>query len=224
MQKNGTQWQYETRRFDLANAKPFTLDYKITRPPHQPLDRIFNHRINPSSYTIEVSGVDGKYPVSNLSDLDPTTACVLRPDKNDSIFITIRFKKPTILKGMMLLNGYTKNAETYRNNSRIDSMMVMGKSFIVYAHEKKQDTTLLDCNMLFGLNYCMGNLKPDKCFSEVLPHFDWQTLTDYAVVVNLSVDPWGNTHYTEIRILITATKKGLKYEDLCVSEILLIGK
>ena len=78
--------------------------------------------------------------------------------------------------------------------------------------------------MLFGLNYCMGNLKPDKCFSEVLPHFDWQTLADYAVVVNLSVDPWGDTHYTEIRILITAATKGLKYDDLCVSEILLIGK
>ncbi len=224
MQKNGTQWRYETRRFNLANAKPFTLDYKITRPPHQPLDRIFNHRINPSAYTIEISGADGKYPVSNLSDLDPATACVLRPDKNDSLYVTIRFKKPTLLEGMLLLNGYTKNAETYRNNSLIDSMMVMGKSFRVYAYEGKYDTTHLEWGLPFGKHYSIYDLRPDKCSSEAPPHFDWQTLADHAVIVKLSEDPWGDSFYTEICILITATKKGLKYDDLCVSEILLIGE
>ena len=231
MQKNGTQWQYETRRFDLANAKPFTLDYKITRPPHQPLDRIFNHRINPSSYTIEVSGADGKYPVSNLSDLDPTTACVLRPDKNDSLYITIRFKKPTVLEGLLLLNGYTKSAETYRKNSRIDSLLVFADRFDVFDDGEEKHTSAPDKNiMLLGnvdhwiVKYTDFVPAAAKFPGKMPKTFDWQSLVDNAMLLNLSFSPFYDTYYTEIRIVISATEKGLKYDDLCVSEILLIGK
>lgn len=110
---------------------------------------------------------------------------------------------------MLLLNGYTKNAETYRNNSLIDSMMVMGKSFRVYAYERKHDTTHLEWGLPFGKHYSIYDLRPDKCSSEAPPHFDWQTLADHAVIVKLSEDPWGDSFYTEICILITATKKGL---------------
>ena len=54
--------------------------------------------------------------------------------------------------------------------------------------------------------------------------FDWQSLVDNAMIVNLSDEPWTDNCYTEIRIVITAAAKGLKYQDLCLSEILLIGK
>ena len=232
LQQKGKMWQYETRHFDLAASKPFRVFYRLNNLPQQPLERILNHRIDTSAYTITVSGADKKYPAANLSDLDPATACVLRPDKNDSIFITIRFKKPTILEGMLLMNGYTKNAESYRNNSRIDSLLIYGNFFDTYKDEKgKIDTTTYKNDMLFNVEYEHWSEKwadhapvPSKYPEKNIKSFDWQTIVDNALILRISDNPWYDTHYTEIRIIITAATKGLKYSDLCVSEILLIGK
>ncbi|MBO7625028.1 MAG: hypothetical protein J6S82_06980 [Bacteroidales bacterium] len=232
MQKQGKLWQYETRHFDLAAAKPFTVDYRLTRQPHQSLDRLLNHRIPASAYTIEVSGADSKYPAANLSDLDPATTTVLKPGKNDSICITISFKKPTALEGMLLLNGYTKNAETYRNNARIDSLMVFGDYSTIH-HEGEETISDFEKNdLLFGekdwnkpsLN-CRWHPLPKKITSQPPTSFDWQSLVDNALIIKCCFDPYYEEYcYTEIRIVITAAAKGLKYQDLCLSEIMLIGK
>ena len=229
MKRKGNTYHYETQRFNFATAKPFIIDYYLTQPPHQPLDRILNHRIPSSQYTIEVSGADPKYPVANLSDLNPSTATVLRPDKNDSIYITIRFHKPTALEGMVLLNGYTKNVETYHNNARIDSLMVFGSRFQTYTHEGRTDTNRNRQVLLFGehdwiVKYTKYNPLPQKNAGHTPENFDWQSLIDNALSLGLSDGPWNETYYEEIRIIITAAEKGRKYKDLCVSEILLVGK
>jgi hypothetical protein len=229
MKQKGNTYHYEAQRFNFATAKPFTIDYYLTQSSHQPLDKVLNHCIPPSQYTIEVSGVDPKYPVANLSDLDPATATVLRPDINDSIYITIRFHKPTALEGMLLLNGYTKNAETYRNNARIDSLIVFGSRFQVYTYEGKTDTNRNRQIMLFGehewiVKYIKANRLPQKYAGYAPEKFDWQSLVDSAMLLGLSDGPWNSTYYEEIRIIITAEAKGRKYNDLCVSEIMLIGK
>ena len=177
------------------------------------MDDIFNHRIDPSQFTVEVSGVNRKYPVANLFDLDPSTATVLQPGKGDSTYITIRFKKPTRLDGMMLLNGYTKNADTWRNNSRIDSLLAYKTSYVVIGSidDGRIDTTLHENE----LEVEMTGIEP--------PGYSWQPLIDNADTFCLS-DLWWDEYYTELRIVITSTKKGLKYDDLCVSEIIFIGK
>ncbi len=231
LQQKGKMWRYETRHFDLAASKPFRVFYFLPNPPHQPLDRILNHRIDPSEYTITVSGADKNYPAANLSDLDPATTCVLRPNKNDSIFITILFKKPTVLEGLLLINGYTKSAETYRNNSRIDSLLVFADRFDVFYDGEKKHTTAPNKNiMLLGdvdhwiVKYTDFVPAAAKIPGKMPKTFDWQSLVDNAMLLNLSNAPYQDTYYTEIRIVISATEKGLKYDDLCVSEILLIGK
>lgn len=229
MKNKNKLWQYETRHFDLAAAKPFTVDYRLTRQPRQPLDRLLSHRIPASAYTMEVSGTDPKYPAANLSDLDPATTTVLKPGKNDSIYIIIRFKKPTALEGMLLLNGYTKNAETYRNNARIDSLMVFGDYNSIFRSEK-ETISQQEKNMLLAgerdyiIKYTDFRPLPTKYTGVSPTSFDWQSLVDNAMIVNLSDEPWTDNCYTEIRIVITAATKGLKYQDLCLSEILLIGK
>ena len=53
--------------------------------------------------------------------------------------------------------------------------------------------------------------------------YSWQSLLDNVDAFRLS-DPWWPEYYTELHIVITSTKKGLKYNDLCISELLLIGK
>lgn len=232
MKNKNRLWQYETRHFDLATAKPFTVDYRLTRQPHQPLDRLLNHRIPASAYTIEVSGADSKYPAANLSDLDPVTTTVLKPGKNDSIYITIRFKKPTVLEGMLLLNGYTKNAETYRNNARIDSLMVFGDYSAIYHDGEETISRNVKKDLLFGekkwekpSSNNNWHPLPQKITSQPPTSFDWQSLVDNALIIECCFDPYYEEYrYTEIRIVIIAANKGLKYQDLCVSEILLIGK
>ena len=231
MEQNGDIWHYETSRFDLAAAKPFTIDFKLKHQPHQDLDRLLNSRIDPTKYTIEVSGIDKKYPVGNLTDLKPYTTAVLRPDKNDSTYITIRFKRPTSLEAMLILNGYTKNIDTWRENSRIDSMMITGDGFSTYYYEGDTNTSQDINETFFGRTERGKGEKywitlPDK-FPTLEPKaYDWQTLVDGATLINLTKGggPWGKQYFTELRINISATAKGLKYDDLCVSEIILIGR
>ncbi len=225
MKQDGDLWRYEARHFDLAAAKPFTVDYRLKNRPQQPIDDILNHRIDPSQFTIEVSGVDRKYPVASLFDLNPSTATVLRPDKNDSIYITIRFKKPTCLDGIMFLNGYTKNAETWRNNARVDSLLVYKTGYEVVGpfDDGKMDTSRFDNMLEIGWEP-RGKRPISKEVAGREPSgYSWQPLIDNADDLPFG-NPWWNEYYSELHIIITSTKKGLKYDDLCISELLLIGK
>ena len=221
MKQEGDLWHYEAYHFDLAAAKPFIVDYKLKDCPQQPIDNILNHRIDPSQFTVEVSGADSKYPVANLFDLDPTTATVLRPDKEGNIYITIRFRKPVNLEGIMLINGYTKNADTWKNNSRIDSMWISADYSSI--HHFVPDTSYSKGDMVFGYR---DREKGNKPIAYNVPTkepsgYSWQPLLDNASTFNLGY-PWSDDYFTELHFRITATKKGQKYDDLCVSEILLI--
>ncbi len=222
MKQEGDLWHYEAYHFDLAAAKPFIVDYKLKDCPQQPIDDIFNHHIDPSQFTVEVSGADRKYPAANLFDLDPSTATVLRPDKDGNIYITIRFRKPVNLEGILMLNGYTKNADTWKNNSRIDSMWISADYSSI--HHFFPDTSYSKGDMVFGGSDWRKNNKPIayNVPSEEPNGYSWQPLLDNASTFNLGY-PWSDDYFTELHFRITATKKGLKYDDLCVSEILLIS-
>lgn len=210
----GGRWHYEARNFDLAKAEPLSFNYWIENNSARLTD-LFNHRIAPDRYTVEVSGSDPKYPAANLSDLDLATAAVLRPIKDDSLFVTIRFKQPTKVKTIVFYNGYCKSAATWRANSRVASMMV-------YDPISRRDP-------FFYQSY---NTTPEK----MVPHykngpkplrtampdsFTWQGLTDAAEIIHLS-DYYGNSPLTELHFSIAATAKGSKYDDLCISEIILL--
>ena len=47
------------------------------------------------------------------------------------------------------------------------------------------------------------------------------TLTDAAEIIHIS-DYYGNPPLTEIRFSIATTTRGAKYDDLCISEIILL--
>jgi len=223
MKKEGNTWRYEARRFDLAAAKPFVLDYRLKQPVCQPLDRLFNHRVDPSEYTITVSGTDPKYPASNLTDLDYTTATVLQPDRHDSLYITIRFNKPTNLEGIMILNGYTKNADTWRNNAHIDSAWISAVYYEI--HHYSEDTTTYVKDIVFGYDNWRKNNRPSAYHvaANEPTGYSWQHLLDNATVFSINY-PWSDRYFTELHLCITDIKKGLKYDDLCISELILIGR
>ena len=235
MQRNDNQWTYSTTRFDLAAAKPFVLVYNMKGAVPQPIDRLLNHRISPDQYNVIVSGADKKYPAGNLSDLDLATATVLRPDKEDSLYITLRFKKPTHVDAMLLVNGYTKIADTWRNNARIDSLMVHDS--IPYALYRDYDTDKIDTvinrkgwdeQMLFGEADWIVKWTDFRPLPAKYPHgepaaYDFQSIIDNALILTTN-EIFSYNLVTEIKIRITAVAKGQKYNDLCVSEIILLQK
>ena len=51
--------------------------------------------------------------------------------------------------------------------------------------------------------------------------FTWQGLTDAAEIMHI-FDYYGNPPLTEIRFSIATTTRGAKYDDLCISEIILL--
>ena len=202
MQEAGERLFYETRNFNFTTAEPLEITY-VTERIREELPDLLSRRISPDHYTITVSGVDPKYPVANLSDMDLSTATVLRPNNRDSLYITVTFHDSVTLTGMLLYNGYSKDRQTWLNNSRIDS--VGGKD--VY-------------------QWCINYGSEPKAFT-------WQGLTDAAIRIPFAdrkmdyVFPWGwkdrRQKVKEITVAVTAVKPGAKYNDLCVSEIILIG-
>ena len=228
MQRGEDRWTYSTSRFDLAAAKPFVLVYNLTGPMPQPIDKLLSHRLSPDQYTITVSGADKKYPVSNLSDLDLSTATVLRPDKEDSLYITIRFTEPTLIEGLLLVNGYTKNADTWRNNARIDSLMVHYSTIVTYApfgNRSAERREKIETRLFFGERDWIKKWVEYRSLPAKYPHgepagYDFQSIIDNALL--LPINMYEESNITEIKIRITAIAKGLKYNDLCISEIILL--
>lgn len=212
-------WRYTARDFDLAKAEPLTISFLYDDFPARVTD-LFNHRIPPSQYTVEVSGADPMYPAKNLSDFDLGSTTVLRPDKNDSLHIVIRFKKPTPLKTIVFFNGYCKNATVWRNNSRVESMtvdMVSGKERLhLYTNYYSPS------NQPFrGWTYI-----PKRLRAEIPDSFTWQGLTDAAETIHLSeYYYYSDSEFLvdELHFSIATTTRGEKSPDICISEIILLG-
>lgn len=210
----GGRWHYAARNFDLAKAEPLRLRYWLENEPARLTD-LFNHRIAPSRYTVEVSGADPKYPAANLSDMDLATATVLRPGKGDSLYITIHFKRATKVRTIVFYNGYCKDAATWRANSRVASMMVYDPSgnhdpFFYQSYNATPEKMVP--------RYKAG---PKPLRTAMPDSFTWQGLTDAAEIMHIS-DDYGNPPMTELHFSIATTAKGSKYDDLCISEIILL--
>ncbi len=231
--KEGHLRTYYANKFDLAAAKPLQLVYNLKKPISQPLDKLLNRRLDPSKYTVTVSGADPKYPAANLSDLDPSTATVLKADKQDSVYITISFKEPTAIAALLLLNGYTKDRDTWRNNARIDSMLVtaINPGYHYRDYETGKIDTALNTRdrqlvMLFGEHEWIRKWVESRWLPGEYPHgepagYDFQSLIDNSLMLTLGTI-WSIELVTEIKIRITDIAKGLKYNDLCISEIILL--
>lgn len=220
---------FTAKDFDLATAEPLRLQF-LFRYREDNTDFILKHRIPADRYTIEVSGVDKGYPAANLSDKNLATAAVLRAGAGDSIYITIRFKKPTPLGAIVFYNGYGKSLEAWRNNSRVDSMLVTARF-----ETEKETQILFYGSAIFNKKNMSWDCFPGAMDAREPEDFTWRGLTETALCQTLYLGPidmdeneeyeedYGAPTVTELHFSITAVKKGLKYNDLCISEIVLLG-
>ncbi len=201
LQRKGRMLCHEARDLDFATAEPLSIVYHARRP-HEEVTELLSRRIRPDRYTISVSGSDPRYPVANLSDLDLGTATVLRPDKLDSTYITITFRDSVVLNGILLYNGYCKDRQTWLNNSRIKRLKYRCP---VIVSEWNEVVTPED--------------------------FSWQGLTDAAAKLRVTERqqdfgdwkwPQRQQKVKSVTLRVADIVAGAKYNDLCVSEIILI--
>lgn len=232
---NENLYTFFSRNFDLAKAEPLQINFFCpTSIAHQPVADILSHRIPPSQYTVKVSGSDSKYPAANLSDLDLSTATVLKPDPRGENYITITFKDSMRVTGIVFYNGYCKDRNSYINNSRAQTMLVSTKDRKdKYGHDPK------DIHYPFA-HYSYDNRQdpytPDTLPTAIPSTFTWQGLTDQALLIPMTNRPvqsedgsmatLGYPQYLavkQITFAIPATIPGKKYDDLCISEIIVLG-
>lgn len=109
----------ESRNFHYASARPIELSFIV---PPATTSEWLSARIDPARYTLSASVELDDYPLSNLSDMEITTAYAARW-RGEPITLTITFDEPiTSLGGLMLLPGYQKSEKAFYENARPRSM------------------------------------------------------------------------------------------------------
>ena len=227
-------WRYEATDFDFATAKPFTVDFH-SRQVTQPIAKILSHRVPQDRYTVTLSGADPKYPARNLSDGDLSTTTVLTADSAGKYYIIITVKDTNFTpSGILLYNGYCKNRDVWRNNSRIETMSA-NETYYCKKYNNHTQKWVADnqSNEVFNRwSHFYENGKridrPNKVSAEPVA-FDWQNLTDNAIIFRTDeYSLWGyyanfgHIEKYQLRIDIGDIAPGQKYNDLCISEIILI--
>lgn len=201
-----TRWSLLLKDIDLAQADPFHMVYPW-EPEGWTVGELLSMRLSPTMYSVELSGVDRRYPAANLSDLDLRTATVIRPDKDGKLHITLKMNEPTIIRGVIVVGGYAKDSATWHNNSRIGKISIPQS---VYGHGGQD-----------------GVQTPKS--------FDWQGVLDASIRKATSFLPYNINEVTpyeyierlelfdELNFDITQVIPGAKYDDLCISEIIVLG-
>lgn len=95
------------------------------------------------------------YGATNLIDRDINTAWCTNRGKGAPLWINIKYPQPKHLTGLGFVNGYTKNAATYKNNARPSDIVVYVDDRII-AKVKLKDTSepqWIEFQPVTGINY-----------------------------------------------------------------------
>lgn len=199
--RKGDKFTYQARDFNFKDSKPLEFQYfgTLSFEPYSESDLILLQRIPNDAYTLTATNTDGKYPASNLTDMDLNTAWVGKDNGSNSV-IRFDFKGEQSVKGMKFVPGYVKNQKTYTENSRPREIKI--KIVGSWAWNKE------------ALNDFEYSVKlEDKPFQEIyLEDLLWK---------NMDVQAYLPDYVDHIEISFPKVWPGAKYNDLCVSQILL---
>ena len=197
-------YTYNTPNFSFKNATPLTVDYSLIN--NIPLPDLLNMRIPNNQYALSTSSEQKNYPASNLNDMNPATAWVTSGQNRLGEKIIIQFKEPTDVSELVLINGYHKNAKTYLENNRILNMDITVKGY--WDKDDYEQTHQLSCQP--------NNKYLPISFEHLKQHTDV-----FSVPISGTFDTFKTTR---IELTIEAIYQGTKYDDTCISEIILFGK
>ncbi len=151
------------------------------------------------------SQLEGNYDLENLIDMDFGTAWVEGVDATGiGEWTQFSFHEGTRVRGVMLMNGYLKSESTYLANSRLRRVRVEYEMRFSEDEEFRKEEIEVDL--------------PDLPFREL-------TQENYGVQTHTLVEFGDYAPYMRrVRISILDTYPGTKYEDTCISEVILIGE
>ena len=171
--------------------------------------RFANHNIIKE---VKSSSKHPKYPVSNLFDGNKNTAYITLPNDGKNDWIEVVFKEHVVFFGVGILNGYTKNNKVYLNNNIVTRLRLTlnpskgsNHAPIVRDVELKRKNSENDFSIYFiGMeDLLMGEFFGDK---------------DVGDNISDLMSSMGS-----LKIEILETDKGIKYDDTCISELMLYG-
>lgn len=150
------------------------------------------------------SSLPGSYSPENLTDMNFSTAWVEgQKGLGTGEWIEINFK-PTLLGAIVLLNGYNKSEKTYTENGHVTQVLLELERKKFDTHT---DTTYEVISQKISLD------KPE--FHSINNRNFWinaQKIADFG-------DPWLPTR--RVKLTILDAKPGTKFDDICISDILI---
>ncbi|MFV0536423.1 MAG: NADase-type glycan-binding domain-containing protein [Dysgonomonas sp.] len=200
--RNGNIYSYQANSFKFKEAKPIQMKYLLINSLD--IAEYLSQRIPDNEYRISVTSEQSTYPAKNLFDLDFASAWVAAK-KGIGSKIIIDFKKPTLIYGFAMINGYHKNKSTYLENNRIKSIAVHIEGEKSWG-DNFESSPINDVINLKASNYqpiSFDNMRqhPDMYYYDIARHEQYKA--------------------TRIELEITDIYPGTKYDDTCLSEIIL---
>lgn len=204
LSNNSGKYYNEFTNFDLKNSNNLLITYKNENVKNS--NFIIEHRIPSSEIkSIQVSSeLEGDYSKMNLLDNNFNTAWVEGVSGNgigEKIIIQLNHYR---LGAICIVNGYTKNSETYYSNNRIKRVKVE-KEFVDYQDPNKTSVEVYEIDIK---DIPFSNINLNNFYSLT------STIGDYGE---------GYAKIRSITITILEVYPGTKYNDTCISELYLLG-
>lgn len=213
---NGPVYTCRIRNFDLTKSRPLHIYYYHPSS----LSTLLDSYIPQDEYRVKASSGQKDYPVANLVDMNPSTAWVPAHKGGIGDWVEFDFTKKDTLErvvSLFLVNGYCKDQTTYEQNNRVKRLQVMITSHPDEVGEMYTDTmyvTLPDARYqpvsISTVPYYSTYLEQERYGSKIANGF--------APVFDLFLS---EIPVKTIRLTIMDVYKGTKYDDTCLSEILL---
>ena len=191
------------RGFDFNKSKELTIICDISSQKlsaYYSENRVGLKQINALNTS---SQLQGNYSVDNLLDFNFETAWVEgKPDSGDGESITFELNDYK-LTAIGIINGYTKNEETYLANNRIKKLRIE-KQVVDYKDSTKTRIDISEIEL------------EDKPYVKIQKKsFDNMVsiIADYG-------DGWEKVR--KVTLTILEVYKGNKFNDTCISEVLLL--
>ena len=231
--RKGNSWTAHKQDFDLASAKPLTVNYweeysELGSGPHPCWGNpISDHRIDKGGYTVKASSAQAKYPVENMSDSNLSTAWVAEGDGNGSV-IDIHFTEPVEVSDLAIYNGYHKSAGLLTANSRIRKL----KMEVIRADGFREEPVEVDLyghgfNESYSFRFYGDNegiFFQEPCLIPVTnihrKLYGRETGVDEDGCTIFDKVDASKDRVSDIRLTVLEVDAGSKYNDLCVSELI----
>ena len=227
---NKTTWTCNTVNFDFEKAYRMSINFWKNDDGTEPYDYWGNPlaecAVPAAAYTLTVSGAQDKYPARNMQDGNLATAWVA-PGNGVGTTIDIDFPKPRQVSDIGFYNGYHKSAALWAANSRVKHLLLE----VTRADGYRDEPIEIDVSEWSDRFYLLRESDTPR-FGEItmLSITDLtrqlcgrRTGMDENGVFLFDKVPFASEAVSHIRLTILDVTPGTKYNDLCISDLVVLN-